>query len=238
MTRAVVFDCDGLLLDSEAIYRSSWRTAAAAQGVHIDDATYRTFIGRRIALCEQEVATLAPGFDLPRFQRDWRAGWQALAERGVDPKPGADALIAALAAAGVPLAVATSSQRPQARAALGAWWPRFQVVVTGDEVRQGKPAPDIYLLAAQRLGVAPQDILALEDSQAGAESALAAGMTVLVVPDLIPPSAELRARVWQVAPSLSAAHDAVLAWVAAAADARPSSAASGVPKPAAPGRER
>jgi beta-phosphoglucomutase-like phosphatase (HAD superfamily) len=83
----------------------------------------------------------------------------------------------------------------RARAKLGqaALLPRFHAIVGGDEVRAGKPAPDIYVEAARRLEVAPGDCVALEDSDPGVRAALAAGMTVLMVPDLVPPSAALMA---------------------------------------------
>ncbi len=114
----------------------------------------------------------------------------------------------------MPIAVATSSARAEAAISLGALASRFGAVITGDQVANGKPAPDIYLAAARGLAVPPEACLALEDSDHGARSALAAGMAVVVVPDLVEPSDEVRARALLVAPSLMAARPSVLAWCA------------------------
>jgi HAD superfamily hydrolase (TIGR01509 family) len=203
---AVVFDVDGLLLDSEAVYQESWQGSCAAQGFTLDDALYRTLIGQRIALCEEKVAGIAgPGFDIARFRTEWRAAWREIAARGVEPKPGALELLAWLEERGVPLAVATSSARSEAALSLGPLARRFRAVITGDQVANGKPAPDIYLAAARALGVAPERCLAFEDSENGARSALAAGMTVIVVPDLVRPADEVLARAHRVCASLTEA---------------------------------
>ena len=103
---------------------------------------------------------------------------------------GLDELLALLDSRGLPKAVATSTERRQAAAQLGGLGllERFNVIATGDEVRNGKPAPDLFLLAAHRLGMKPSQCLVLEDSEAGVIAAHRAGMHVWVVPDLKPPS--------------------------------------------------
>ena len=153
---------------------------------------------------------MQPGFDLARFQGRWRVLWRQEAAGGVPAKPGAEALHARLRAGGVPCAVATSSAQAEAALSLGGRLAGFGAVVTGDQVANGKPAPDIYLEAARRLGVAPGDCLALEDSDTGARSALAAGMRVVVVPDLVQPSPAVRAQALLVAASLDEAAPLVL----------------------------
>ena len=209
--QAVIFDVDGLLLDSEAVYRQSWTEAAASQRFVLSHERYATFIGQRIAWCEEQLAALAgPDFNLIAFRAAWRVGWRAIARHGVAPKPGARELVAALRAHGVPCGLATSSARPEAELSLAAWISDFDAVATGDQVVNGKPAPDIYLLAASRLGIAPERCLALEDSANGARSALAAGMRLIIVPDLVQPPAEVAARAFRVLPSLGAAHGEVL----------------------------
>jgi HAD superfamily hydrolase (TIGR01509 family) len=208
---AVVFDCDGLLLDSEAVYHRSWTAASAEQGLVLDDAAYRQLIGQGIERSERLVAGMRPGFDLERFRRSWRERWRDEARAGVPAKAGAVELHGRLVAAGVPCAVATSSARPEAELSLAGWWNRFGAVVTGDQVLNSKPAPDIYLEAARRLGVPPECCLALEDSETGARAALAAGMALVVVPDLVQPSAWVRERARLVATSLIAAMPVVLA---------------------------
>ena len=113
----------------------------------------------------------------------------------------------------IPRAVATSTRRERAHSALErtALLPRFQALVGGDEVAFGKPAPDIYFEAARRLGANTASCVVLEDSEPGVRAALAAGMMPIMVPDLIPPSAELVALDLVVLPTL---HD-VLAHLAA-----------------------
>jgi len=209
--QAVIFDVDGLLLDSEAVYRQSWTEAAAAQDFTLTPERYASFIGQRIPWCEEQLAVLAgPGFDLGAFRAAWRAGWREIARHGVAPKPGALALVAALRAQGIPCGVATSSARAEAELSLAAWISHFDAVVTGDQVVNGKPAPDIYLLAAERLAIAPQRCLALEDSSNGARAALNAGMRLIIVPDLVEPAAEVAQRAFRIFPSLTAAHAEVL----------------------------
>jgi HAD superfamily hydrolase (TIGR01509 family) len=203
---AVVFDMDGLLLDSEAVYHRAWTVAAREHGYELSDAVYRGFVGQRIALCEERLAAMAgAGFSLASFRARWRVLWREIAARGVAPKPGALELLALLERAGVPRAIATSSQQAEAALALGALAPRFAAVITGDQVANGKPAPDIYLAAARALGVDPARCLAFEDSENGARSALAAGMRLIIVPDLVEPSDETKARAHAVFRSLAEA---------------------------------
>ncbi|MCB0080968.1 MAG: HAD family phosphatase, partial [Caldilineaceae bacterium] len=111
----------------------------------------------------------------------------------------------------IPKAVATSSARAEARYTLAnaGLLERFSIVVTGDQVERGKPAPDIFLLTAAQLGVPPSSCLVLEDSEAGVYAATAAGMCTFMVPDLIPPQPETAKRAFQVVESLADVH----AWI-------------------------
>jgi beta-phosphoglucomutase-like phosphatase (HAD superfamily) len=113
-----------------------------------------------------------------------------------------------VAAHGIPLALATSSGPALVRERLGVLLPAFAAVVTRADVARGKPHPDLYLEAAARLGVPPADCLAVEDSPTGARSALAAGMAVVVVPDLVVPPPEVTARLAGVYDSLDAVREA------------------------------
>jgi len=108
--------------------------------------------------------------------------------------------------------VATTTRQPRANRKLAAagLLPYFDAVITSGDVARPKPAPDIYLLAAQRLGQAPERCLALEDSPAGTRAALAAGMTVIQVPDLVHPDEELRALGHRIVGSLVDAHALLL----------------------------
>ena len=190
----VIFDMDGLMLDTEPIYWQSMQQAARELGCRFDDEWYAAFIGRSIPVWRDTLIETF-GADYPRF-RSRRELWERHVQKvGVPQKPGLNELLDQLEEDGIPKAIATSSSKPDALLCLGPLADRFDAIVTGDEVERGKPAPDIFLLAAQRLGLPPAHCLALEDSESGALAALAAGMSVILVPDLKPLSGALSAQV-------------------------------------------
>ena len=204
---AVILDMDGLMLDTEPLYKSAWQRAAVQFGFILDETFYFTLIGRtnaagEIALMER----FGANFPLPLFRERWAELWREDAESsGIKLKPGLSELLEYLAERKIPTAVATSSDQEYAAFSLRAArvdTRRFVHVVTGEQVENGKPAPDIYLEAARRLGVSPARCLALEDSDAGIESASAAGMIPLMVPDLKAPSAVAREKAFRILKSL------------------------------------
>jgi HAD superfamily hydrolase (TIGR01509 family) len=207
--RAVVFDMDGLLLDTERPVRAAWMSAAASLGVALGEADYLTLIGlnhvdsgaRLLRLFGGDAARLAAAGDLVESQLSERFG-----DRPFDTKPGALALLRALHAARVPCAVASSTHRSEVQRRLGnaGLLDFFAAVCGGDEVRRGKPAPDLYALAVGRLGAAAATALAFEDSGHGVQAALAAGLAVVAVPDLLAPEPAWQARCLAVLPSLEA----------------------------------
>jgi HAD superfamily hydrolase (TIGR01509 family) len=202
--RAVIFDMDGLLLDSEPLYRVTWQTAAAALGCPIDDTFYARFVGRGNDEAERLLAEhFGDALPLDEFRTRWRHDFDdRLARAPLARKPGAIALLDRLDARGIPKALATSSPREIATRCLGALASRFAAFAFGDEVEQSKPAPDLFLLAAKRLRVEPAHCLVLEDSEAGVRAARAAGMDVIIVPDIIPPSPDVAAMAMRVCRSL------------------------------------
>jgi HAD superfamily hydrolase (TIGR01509 family) len=203
---ALVFDMDGLMLDTEPIYRASWQRTAAELGWEITDEGYEIFLGRRTEDAEAELARIfGPTFPIDRFHVRWPVVWHEIAAAGLVVKPGVHALLALAIELGLPLGLATSTERRLAMRTLrygGLTTDPFRVVVTGDEIAHGKPAPDIYLEAARRLRVAPERCAAFEDSDAGTLSASRAGMTTFQVPDMKPPSPEARAAAYRVLTSL------------------------------------
>jgi HAD superfamily hydrolase (TIGR01509 family) len=207
---AVIFDMDGLMLDTERIALVVWRQAAADLGFTLDDEVAERMVGRTSAtnrlmlqmhfgeaFSYDELSTLADSRYRETLDRD-----------GVPRKDGLIELLDFLESRHIARAVATSTARDLARhkldqAGVAGY---FDVVVGGNEVTHGKPAPDIFLRAAERLGKLPAECVVLEDSGPGIQAASTAGMVPILIPDRgrMPPP-ETRARAAFVVESLSAA---------------------------------
>ncbi len=183
---AVLFDLDGLMIDSEPLSLEAWRQLLAAQGATFDETLLPDMIGRRV----QEVAALVIRHHhldvaLDEFMQQREETLIAYARARVQPMPGLLLLLDWLDAADVARAVATSSNRRYAASMLHAIGviDRVGPLVTGEDVTFGKPAPDIYLLAAAKLGVAAHACVVLEDSLPGVQAGRAAGMVTIAVPN-------------------------------------------------------
>lgn len=204
---AVIFDMDGLMFDTERLARDAWRRAMAEHGYAMADDVYLTAVGRTVeGACAAFVQAL--GADLP--VREIEAAKSQYLSVMLEPAPplkdGLVDLLDHLARRGIRAAVASATARAEIERRLEAVGlrERFGAVVGGDEVAHGKPAPDLFLLAAERLGVAPPECVVLEDSEAGIRAAAAAGMPAIMVPDLAQPTAAVRGLADSVVPSLSA----------------------------------
>ena len=185
---AIIFDMDGLLLDTEKLSHQSFISTAAAydQTFQFDD--YRQLIGRNAKTGIEILRRMLPaGIDAAEFKDDWLDAYRQLIDHHIEVKPGAHHLLACLAKMQVPRAVATSSSGTKARAILDrvGLWQFIPHLTGGDEVKAGKPAPDVYLDAAKKLGVDAPRCIAFEDSETGITAALSAGMRVIQIPDLI-----------------------------------------------------
>jgi beta-phosphoglucomutase len=184
VTRAVVFDMDGVLIDSGAHHRDAWRLLLADLGLTPAPDFWRLTIGRP---AEEAVALLlgrpVDAGEAVRLARRKREHYTRLAARGMQPIPGVAAFVAALARQGVPRAVATSASRRDVDALLAEIGVRrhFEVIVTADDVRLGKPDPEVYVRAAAGLGLPPGGCLVFEDSVVGIHAARGAGMRVIGV---------------------------------------------------------
>jgi HAD superfamily hydrolase (TIGR01509 family) len=191
----VIFDMDGLLVDSERSTRRVWQASTTDCGFELPDAVYLTLIGLGADEADRVLERrFGAGFDVRAF-RDRRIERMRdlLASEGIAFKPGAHELLAWVAGAGLPCALATSSSRQEVDERLGEAARVFAAIVTRADVPRGKPSPDIYLAAASRLALPPTQCLALEDSFAGVRAAAAAAMPVAMVPDLAPPTPEIAA---------------------------------------------
>jgi HAD superfamily hydrolase (TIGR01509 family) len=196
LIKAAIFDMDGLMLDTEPAYRVAWQAASAECGYDLPDPLYFTLIGRGRSEGEQTlVDAFGPEFPVDAFRAACLRREAAMFDTTAPPKkPGLDELLELLDSRKIVKAVATSTERRTAVAQLTAagLLNRFDAVATGDEVVNGKPAPDLFLLAAQRLGVEPVHCIVFEDAEAGTIAAHRAGMRVFIVPDLKQPSPEVR----------------------------------------------
>ena len=176
---------DGLMVDTEPLARAAWQRVVAPYGATIDDDLYGQMIGRRSIESTQLVldALRLPVAHEELVQRKTDEFLGSLTGE-LPVMPDLWTLLERIEALGLPWAVATSTPRPVAEIVLGKLGvtERVQALACGDEVANGKPAPDIFLLAAARLGVEPAACLALEDSAAGCAAAAAAGARVVAVP--------------------------------------------------------
>lgn len=205
--RAVVFDMDGLLLDTERPVRAASLAAAARLGHPMDEATYALLIGRTFPTIRSLLLDhFGDETTLDAFWAAFRGIMADVSAGGIALMPGVTELIDGLRARGLPLAVCTSTGRERARHHLGkvGILDAFVHVVGGDDVERGKPHPDPYLKAAALLDQDPAHCLALEDSHNGIRAAHGAGMMAVMVPDLLPATDEIRALCLHVADDLHA----------------------------------
>jgi HAD superfamily hydrolase (TIGR01509 family) len=195
--KAVIFDMDGLLLDTETIAISTFVIACREYGFEPDLKIYHKCIGTTYKKTEEILKEgYGESFNYESVSKSWGRKFDAEVENQPVPlKAGVLSLIQYLSNRGMKMAVVTSTRRSTAVKELTnvRLLQFFKLVIGGDDITNGKPNPDIYLKACVELREAPKHCLALEDSDNGVRAAYSAGLTVIQVPDLLEPSAEVKA---------------------------------------------
>lgn len=207
---AIIFDMDGTLIDSEHIWEKAEGAMFTDRNLAYTVEARQRVIGLRL---DQFFQTLIEMYNLDEsveaLSAELTQRMLALIPSEVKAKPGAQPLIEWTKAQGLPYALASSSPMPIIDACMAAqgWDDLMPLRFSADQVPHGKPAPDVYLLAAEKLGVDPTRCLAIEDSPAGSQAAVAAGMTTFIVPDFHTP----RERLQEISPHIYANLHDVLA---------------------------
>ena len=204
--RGVLFDMDGVVIDSERLYTRFWMAAAADLGfpMELSQALQLRSLGRTPGQAKLE-SFFGPTVSYDRIRARRIELMDAyIAEHGVDEKPGIRELLRFLKERGIPCAITSSSAIPVIEQHLGklGLLEYFTALRSGKDVPKGKPAPDIYLEGARAIGVAPEQCLAIEDSPAGLEAGWRAGCMGVFVPDQGQPDAVTLARCFAKAASL------------------------------------
>ena len=197
MIRGVIFDMDGLMFDTERVSMQMWSRELGKQGFPYTEQIGNSIRGRNgDAIRHIMEEAYGPSLDFDAAVQGVRADMLDRVDTvGVDVKPGLYPLLDWLRERQIPLAVASSSRRlsVEKHCARAGVLDRFQAVICGDQVTHSKPDPEIFLLAAEKLGVKPQECLVLEDSFNGVRAGAAGGFITVMVPDLDQPTPEIDA---------------------------------------------
>lgn len=206
---AFIFDMDGVLLDTEILYKKAAFAAAQTLGFEYCEKIHMATVGVPQDIGNQIIQEgMGPKFPLTEFDQKWRQLMDKEMAENVPVKSGVKDILVALEARNIPVGVATSSSSSAAHKHINSAGLKeyFQTIVTGDDITNGKPHPEPFLKAASQLGVDPGSAIAIEDSYNGIRSAHAAGMRVIMVPDLLEPTAEITALCHAIMPSMRDVH--------------------------------
>ena len=218
MIKAVLLDMDGTIFDTEWLYARTLSQAGKEMGVDIDfEAEYLDIAGKSLEKIYAMVRE-RHGKDVPIeeiFERRWAFVDVELNRTGLPPKKGFPEVLGAFSKMGLSLAVASSSPRERIERylSISGYASYIDLIVSCDEVREGKPSPDVFLHCAKGLGVSPEECVVVEDSVNGVVAGIRAGMKTVMIPDIFPCPEELRDKVWhcldtaEPLPSLIAAYN-------------------------------
>lgn len=207
MIKAVVFDMDGLMFDTEKIGIRTWNTLSEELGYpKLFNLIYTCFGTNDNFKRKYFAEVLGEDFPYDYFRkREFEVTGKTLEEEGVPHKPGLVELLQYLKDNNIKRAVATSTpQNPALKHIKNAGvFDYFDVIITGDMTEKGKPEPDIYLKACEELGVDPKDAMGLEDSFNGIRAVFSAGMKAVMIPDMVQPDDEMMSKCFAIKESLS-----------------------------------
>jgi len=195
-----IFDMDGLLLDTERPAIPLWTIAGKIYGWDVDSETVIMTLGLSgVGTREIFMKRLGPDFPYDKVKEEYKRLYIETFEKVVELKTGVFTLLDRLYSLKIPLAVATSTRHNYAfeKLSTAGIQDRFDVIVGGDEITNGKPAPDIFLLAARKLGKLPSECVGFEDAPAGLIGLHAAGIRSVFIKDMATPSKELLSTVWR-----------------------------------------
>lgn len=193
---AIIFDMDGTIFDSERLVLDCWAKIGEKYGIKdIRDVFIKCIGTNKIRTQEIVFASYGKDFPYEKFSAESSSlFYETTKQRGLPVKPGARELLEYLRKKEIPLGLASSTRLAVVTQELtdAGLYDYFQTVVGGDLIKMSKPAPDIYLMTCERMGVLPENTYAIEDSYNGIRSAHAAGLSPVMVPDLLPATEEMR----------------------------------------------
>ena len=211
--KAVLFDMDGVIFDSERAVLAVWREIAGEWSLPGIGEVFIRCVGTNKRRTEEIFLAAYPALDFHAFDDEVRRRFLARYDRGRLPvKPGAEQILRTLREKGVPLALASSTESGVVRRELeeAGLLRYFDAVIGGDQVHVSKPNPEIFLLAAKALDTPPEDCFVIEDSFNGIRAARAAGMHPVMVPDLLPPDGEMEKLSEVILQDLAAAEEYII----------------------------
>lgn len=206
MIKAIIFDVDGTLLDTERIFVQAWQEAGKAMGYEIPDSVMlRTRAINRTESKKIFAEALGESFSYEKaFELRTVIAEEMIHSKSDLLRPGVLRTLDYLRERHIPIAVASSTNLEKTKAHLAQFGllSRFHAVVGGDMVQKGKPNPDIFLLAASMLGVPAENCLVVEDTPAGIQAAAAAGMYPVLIPDYVTPNDQTKALCFRILPQM------------------------------------
>ncbi len=213
MLKGAIFDMDGTLFDTEKLYRRAWLEVASEFGeeknYELPTAISGTNLGEE---SYKVIRRFYPNVDAPAYLARVLVEVRKASESELELMAGVEDILKFFQAKGIPMAVASSApvaviEKNLTRANLRDY---FKVLVGGDRVKNGKPAPDIFLLAAKELNLAPSDCYVFEDSLNGIRSGAAAGCAAIMIPDTVQPTEEIKKLCAAIFPNLNEAKQAIM----------------------------